>query len=92
MKTTLILAAMILTVNLCDNFASAQKFQRVYGIDQGLKVNAGHGLHYHNVQPIAALPDISELNIGHAIVAHALFTGFERAVREMKTLLLAARK
>ncbi|MCX7185028.1 MAG: pyridoxine 5'-phosphate synthase [Nitrosospira sp.] len=62
------------------------------GIDQGLKVNAGHGLHYHNVQSIAALPGISELNIGHAIVAHALFIGFERAVREMKTLLLAARK
>lgn len=62
------------------------------GIDQGLQVNAGHGLHYHNVQPIAALPDISELNIGHAIVAHALFTGFERAVREMKTLILEARK
>ncbi len=62
------------------------------GIDQGLQVNAGHGLHYHNVQPIAALPDISELNIGHAIVAHALFIGFEQAVREMKTLLLEARK
>ncbi|MDO8436904.1 MAG: pyridoxine 5'-phosphate synthase [Nitrosomonadaceae bacterium] len=62
------------------------------GIDRGLQVNAGHGLHYHNVQPIAALPDISELNIGHAIVAHALFTGFERAVREMKTLILEARK
>jgi pyridoxine 5-phosphate synthase len=62
------------------------------GIEQGLQVNAGHGLHYHNVQPIAALPDISELNIGHAIVAHALFTGFERAVREMKTLILEARK
>lgn len=62
------------------------------GIDRGLQVNAGHGLHYHNVRPIAALPDISELNIGHAIVAHALFTGFERAVREMKTLILEARK
>jgi pyridoxine 5-phosphate synthase len=62
------------------------------GIEQGLQVNAGHGLHYHNVQPIAELPGISELNIGHAIVAHALFTGFERAVREMKALLLAARK
>lgn len=62
------------------------------GIKQGLQVNAGHGLHYHNVQPIAALPHISELNIGHAIVAHALFTGFEQAVREMKALLLAARK
>ncbi len=62
------------------------------GIGRGLKVNAGHGLHYHNVQPIAAITDISELNIGHAIVAHALFVGFEQAVREMKKLMLEARK
>lgn len=62
-----------------------------YGIDQGLKVNAGHGLNYHNVQPVAAISGISELNIGHAIVAHALFVGFERAVREMKHLILEAR-
>jgi pyridoxine 5-phosphate synthase len=62
------------------------------GIGRGLKVNAGHGLHYHNVQSIAAIPDISELNIGHAIVAHALFVGFEQAVREMKKLMLEARK
>jgi pyridoxine 5-phosphate synthase len=47
-------------------------------------------LHYHNVQPIAALPGLAELNIGHAIVAHALFVGWENAVREMKSLMLAA--
>ena len=58
----------------------------------GLKVNAGHGLHYHNVKPIAALADITELNIGHAIVAQALFTCFDRAVRDMKTLMLDARR
>ncbi|MBA0916041.1 MAG: pyridoxine 5'-phosphate synthase [Nitrosomonadaceae bacterium] len=63
----------------------------IYGIDRGLKVNAGHGLHYQNVQQIAALSRISELNIGHAIVAHALFIGFEQAVREMKRLLLESR-
>ena len=63
----------------------------ICGIDRGLKVNAGHGLHYQNVQQIAALSGISELNIGHAIVAHALFIGFEQAVREMKRLLLESR-
>jgi len=62
-----------------------------YAAGLGLKVNAGHGLHYHNVQPIAAIPQISELNIGHAIVAHALFVGWAEAVREMKQLMLAAR-
>ena len=61
------------------------------GIDLGLKVNAGHGLHYGNVQPIAALPEISELNIGHAIVARAIFVGFKQAVQEMKRLMLGAR-
>ncbi|WP_323149470.1 pyridoxine 5'-phosphate synthase [Pseudomonas oryzihabitans] len=53
----------------------------------GLVVNAGHGLHYHNVQPIAALPGINELNIGHAIVAHAVFVGFKQAVKEMAELI-----
>ena len=57
----------------------------------GLQVNAGHGLHYHNVQAIAAIPAIRELNIGHAIVARAVFTGLQAAVREMKRLMLAAR-
>ena len=62
------------------------------GLVRGLAVNAGHGLHYQNVRAIAAIPGISELNIGHAIVAHALFVGFEQAVREMKTLMLEACK
>lgn len=62
-----------------------------FGRELGLQVNAGHGLHYHNVQAIAALPTISELNIGHAIVAHALFVGWENAIREMKSLMLAVR-
>ena len=54
---------------------------------QGLQVNAGHGLHYHNVQPIAAIPNLVELNIGHAIVAESLFIGLEAAVKKMKALL-----
>jgi len=62
-----------------------------YGVEQGLVVNAGHGLHYTNVQAIAQLQDIRELNIGHAIVAHALFAGWENAVREMKAIMVAAR-
>jgi pyridoxine 5-phosphate synthase len=57
----------------------------------GLQVNAGHGLHYRNVQPVAAIAPIAELNIGHAIVAHALFVGFAQAVREMKALMREAR-
>ncbi len=61
------------------------------GIDAGLQVNAGHGLHYHNVREIAAINEIAELNIGHAIVARALFTGFEQAVREMKSLMMEGR-
>ncbi len=54
---------------------------------QGLQVNAGHGLHYHNVQAIVAIPHIAELNIGHAIVSEALFIGLDAAVRKMKALL-----
>jgi len=61
------------------------------GIKHGLRVNAGHGLHYTNVQPIAAIPEIHELNIGHAIVAHAVFVGWEHAVREMKAIMVDAR-
>jgi pyridoxine 5-phosphate synthase len=61
------------------------------GAALGLKVNAGHGLHYDNVQAIAALPQIAELNIGHAIVAEAIFRGWESAVREMKRLMVEAR-
>jgi len=57
------------------------------GLDMGLQVNAGHGLHYHNVHHIAAIPGVQELNIGHAIVARAMFTGLQEAVREMKRLM-----
>jgi pyridoxine 5-phosphate synthase len=53
----------------------------------GMRLHAGHGLNYHNVQAVAAIPDMHELNIGHAIVARALMVGMERAVREMKELL-----
>lgn len=56
-----------------------------------LYVNAGHGLHYHNTAAIAAIPQIRELNIGHAIIARALFTGLQEAVREMKRLMVEAR-
>ena len=61
------------------------------GVRRGLKVNAGHGLHYTNVQAIAAIAEIAELNIGHAIVAHAVFAGWQNAVREMKAIMVAAR-
>jgi len=57
----------------------------------GLVVHAGHGLNYHNVAPIAAIGEIVELNIGHAIVAQALFDGFAAAVAKMKALMVAAR-
>ena len=58
-----------------------------HALSLDLIVNAGHGLHYHNVNLIAAIPGIEELNIGHAIVAHALFVGWDNAIREMKLLL-----
>ncbi len=61
------------------------------GLRHGLRVNAGHGLHYGNVAQVAALDGISELNIGHAIVAQAVFDGWEKAVRDMKALMVQAR-
>lgn len=57
----------------------------------GLKVNAGHGLNYFNVKPIAAIPEIIELNIGHAIIARAVIDGLDKAIRDMKRLMLEAR-
>jgi len=57
----------------------------------GITVHAGHGLHYHNVQPVAAIPEIVELNIGHAIISQAVFDGIAVAVRDMKALMVAAR-
>jgi pyridoxine 5-phosphate synthase len=61
------------------------------GDECGLQVNAGHGLHYHNVQAVAAISQVRELNIGHAIVARAVFSGLGEAVREMKRLMVEAR-
>jgi pyridoxine 5-phosphate synthase len=61
-----------------------------YAHAYGLQVNAGHGLNYHNVQPIVAIPNIVELNIGHAIIAEAVFIGLDAAVLKMKALLVQA--
>jgi pyridoxine 5-phosphate synthase len=62
-----------------------------YGREQGLVINAGHGLHYQNVKPIAAIDEVVELNIGHAIIARAVFDGLGAAVSDMKRLMLEAR-
>ncbi len=76
--------------------ARAREFERLcsaakFAARLGLIVNAGHGLNYHNVVPIAAIPEIIELNIGHAIVARAIADGLAKAVRDMKQLMRAAR-
>lgn len=76
--------------------AMAQELERLtkgirYAHEAGLKVNAGHGLHYHNVRPIAAIPELVELNIGHAIIARAAFDGLPAAVAEMRLLMREAR-
>ena len=68
------------------------EYQRIvtaagHGESMGLQVNAGHGLHYQNVQPIVRIPQLIELNIGHSIVAQALFVGLDRAVRDMLGLM-----
>ncbi|BEN89353.1 pyridoxine 5'-phosphate synthase [Serratia marcescens] len=63
-----------------------------YAAKKGLKVNAGHGLTYHNVQPIAALPEMHELNIGHAIIGQAVMCGLPAAVADMKVLMREARR
>lgn len=79
-----------------DPGVQAAELQRIVsaaelGRAAGLQVNAGHGLNYRNVAEIAALPAIRELNIGHAIIARAVFTGIQAAVREMKRLMETAR-
>jgi pyridoxine 5-phosphate synthase len=79
-----------------EGAARAREFERLraaakHAAGMGLTVNAGHGLNYHNVQPIAAIPEIIELNIGHSIVARSVFDGLAKAVRDMKQLMLAAR-
>ncbi|ARX10555.1 TPA: pyridoxine 5'-phosphate synthase [Proteus mirabilis] len=80
-----------------DEQAQEKEFVRIrdavtYAASKGLKVNAGHGLHYHNVQRIAALPELYELNIGHAIIGRAVFSGLAPAVEEMKRLMREARR
>jgi pyridoxine 5-phosphate synthase len=76
--------------------AQARELERLrdaarFAASRGLEVHAGHGLNYHNVKPVAAIAEIVELNIGHAIIARALFDGLAAAVRDMKALMLAAR-
>jgi pyridoxine 5-phosphate synthase len=76
--------------------AAAAELERLrsaarFGASLGLEVHAGHGLNYHNVQPVAAVREIVELNIGHALIAHAVFVGLTGAVREMKVLMREAR-
>jgi pyridoxine 5-phosphate synthase len=76
--------------------ARAREFERLHAAAKfaarlGLIVNAGHGLNYHNVEPVAAIAEIVELNIGHAIVARAVVDGLAKAVRDMKELMRAAR-
>jgi pyridoxine 5-phosphate synthase len=63
----------------------------IFGKSIGLRVNAGHGLHEGNVKPIAAIAELSELNIGHAIVAEALFKGWQKAITDMKALMVQGR-
>lgn len=80
-----------------DDETRQHEFERIrdaatYAAAQGLKVNAGHGLTYHNVQPIAALPEMHELNIGHAIIGRAVMSGLKDAVAEMKNLMREARR
>ena len=77
--------------------AQAAELQRLvaaakYGHELGLIINAGHGLHYENVAPIAVIPEIVELNIGHAIISRAVFDGLAVAVSEMKRLMNEARE
>ena len=87
------------TGHYADAFSSEDQARELARISEavilaheaGLQVNAGHGLHYHNVLPIASIPEIKELNIGHAIIARAVFTGLQEAVREMKRLMVEAR-
>ena len=80
----------------CAGAAQAREFERLlaaakFAARLGLVVNAGHGLNYHNVGPIAAIPEIVELNIGHAIIGRAVADGLAKAVRDMKELMRAAR-
>ena len=77
--------------------AQAQELERLvraarHAAQRGIEVHAGHGLHYRNVKPVAAIPEIVELNIGHSIVARAVMVGFSVAVMEMRQLMTEARR
>ena len=77
--------------------AAGDELQRIrraalHGQNVGLRVNAGHGLHFGNVQPVAAIAEIAELNIGHAVVAEAVFMGWDAAIKEMKRLMQEVRE
>ncbi|MTD37833.1 pyridoxine 5'-phosphate synthase [Erwinia sp. CPCC 100877] len=79
-----------------DEAVRARELERIahaasYAAQKGIRVNAGHGLTWHNVKPIAALPEIHELNIGHSIIGRAVMSGLHEAVAEMKRLMLEAR-
>ncbi|MDX8398637.1 MAG: pyridoxine 5'-phosphate synthase [Gallionellaceae bacterium] len=77
--------------SVAERAAELERIRRgvLHAHELGLQVNAGHGLHYHNVRPIVAIPHIEELNIGHSVIAEALFIGLEQAVKNMKALLVA---
>ena len=79
-----------------DSAAQTRELTRIttaaeFGERLGLRVHAGHGLHYHNVQPIAAITGIVELNIGHSIIARAIFDGLAKAIADMKALMQEVR-
>jgi pyridoxine 5-phosphate synthase len=79
-----------------EGVAAARELERIrtaatHAQSLGLTVHAGHGLNYHNVGPVAAIPEIVELNIGHAVVAQSVFDGFAAAVAKMRALMVAAR-
>lgn len=81
----------------CNEHTKNSELQRIksaaqHAVKKGMIVNAGHGLHYHNVQPIAAILELHELNIGHAIIAHAVFVGLKSAVKEMLEIMQYSRQ
>jgi len=88
------------TGHYADAQTEKQQNKFLLAIQQGVKqarelgivVNAGHGLHYHNVSAIAAIPEIYELNIGHSIIAQSVFSGLEKAVSDMKSIMIEARR
>ncbi|GGK81448.1 pyridoxine 5'-phosphate synthase [Amphritea balenae] len=76
--------------NAAEQKAELQRIKEAsaYAFSKGLIVNAGHGLHYHNVEQIAEIPELNELNIGHGIMARAVFVGLKEAIAEMRRLMM----